>query len=321
MGQDVSAEVAELIGSSKVFGSSDNIRHGTYKFLIKRCFSDLVEMDAGKHRMSFVEVTPLESKPNPQFEGDHIDYPGTAGPLKDDGNKPNAVGSNCALKVDHDGAGARSAGSNVKAFILGLFNAQDGQISDDQINKTWIDLARRKPCKAGDIIGFDPATQQPVKAAEDKIENPACGMVINCTTTTKKKKTPNDKGAFITKLVWSCASPIGTGENSKELVAKRRAEILANQSPDDDEEVVAAPAAASPQAVAAPSAPAVAAPPPPPAAPAAPAVSAEFVPQAPWTKHPLHFGPTLESQWYFSDPAKGGNGKDVKNAAALKAGL
>lgn len=318
MGQDVSAEVAGLIGGAKVFGSSDNIRHGKYKMLIKKCFSEAVELELGIHKMSFVEMVPLESGPNPQIEGDHVDYPGVAGPLKDDGNKPNMVGSNCALKVDHDGAGARSAGSNVKAFILALFNAQDGQIPDDEINKTWIDLARRKPCKAGDIVGFDGGTQQPIKATEDKQENPACGMIINCTTMTRKKKSPNEKGAYITKLIWSCASPIGTGENTKELVAKRRAEIQANQAPDDDEDVSAPP----------PSAPAngtqAAAPPPPaPPAPPAPPVAAgtaPYAPPVPWTKHTTApWGATPDKQWYFSDPKQGGDNA-VKSAAQLMAG-
>src|SRR5262249_3111567 len=125
MTQDVSSEVAGLISGAKVFGSSDNIRHGVYKFRIKRIFAQLVEVEGGQHKFAFVEMTPIESRPNPQTEGDHTDYPGVAGPLKDDGTRPNQVGSNCALKVDFDGAGARSAGANIKQFILALFNKRD----------------------------------------------------------------------------------------------------------------------------------------------------------------------------------------------------
>lgn len=319
MGQDVSSEVAGMISGAKVFGSSDNIRHGKYKFLIKRIFAELVETDAGKHRMAFWELTPIESLPNPQIEGDHVDYPGAAGPLKDDGTKPNAVGSNCALKVDFDGPGARSAGSNIKAPTLALFNRHDGEVSDDEINKTWIDLSRRKDLKVNDAIGIDPATNQPILAKEARPANPACGMVINCTTVAKRKKTANDKGAYVTKLVWTCASPIGTGENAPELVAKRRAEILANQS-DDDEEVTAPPANgvqpyAQPQAVAAPVQP----PAPPPPAPSVPDVAA-FTPQVPFVKHPTAApGVTPETRWYWSDPKLGGN-NSIKNEAQLRSG-
>jgi hypothetical protein len=225
--------------------------------------------------------------------------------LKDDGTKPNAVGSGCALKVNFDGPGGRSAGSNIKSAILALFNLNDGQIPDEQVNSTWVDLSRRKACKKGEIVGFDATTQKPILAESDKAANPACGMIINCTTMTKRKKTANDKGAFITKLIWSCAAPIGTGENAPELVQKRRAEIESTQADDDDDVA----------AVAAPTAAAVAPTPPSPTPPAPPAppMAAVFAPSKPWMPHPTAPG------FFWSNPALGGDNA-VKSEAQLRAG-
>jgi hypothetical protein len=316
MAEDVSAEVAGLISSSKVFGGSENIRHGKYKMLIKRIFAQVVETDKGKHKMAFWELSPLESKPNPQIEGDHVDYPMTAGPLKDDGNQPNAVGSNCALKVDFDGAGGRSAGSNIKAAILGLFGKRDGEISDDEINKTWIDLSRMKELKVGDAIGIDAATNQPIFATVAKQANPACGMVIYCETLPKRKKQANDHGAYITKLLWSCGgSPVGVGENAPELVAKRRAEIEAART--DDEEEVSTPAPYGNKAAPQTAAPQPPAPPPPapPAAPvAAPAAPVAFTPPAPWVKHPTEpVGSTPETRWFWDGVSQVRNETQLRN--------
>ena len=305
MGQDVSQEIASQISDSKVFGSSDNIRHGKYRFLIKRIFAELVETDHGNNKMAFWEFKVVKSEPNPQIEGDV----GVDGKLIDDGTKPNPVGSDCALKINFDGPGARSAGSNIKQAVLALFNKSDGEVDDAQINKTWVDLARRKGVKKGDTVGFDEATRQVLVATEDKQGNPACGMVLDCVTRAKKKKVANDKGAYITKLIFVCASPIGMGENAPELVAKRRAEIEATQVDDDDAEETA------PRAPASPSAPvqtqAVAPPPPAPSAPPPPAQS--FMPQVPWVKHPTTPG------WFWSDPSLGGNNA-VKNEEQLRAG-
>ena len=318
MAEDVSAEIAGLISSSKVYGGSENIRHGKYKFLIRRIFAQVVETDKGKHKMAFAELKTLESAPNPQTEGDRVDYvsaqiPGT-GPLKDDGMRPNVVGSDCALKVDFDGPGAMSAGSNIKAFVLGLFDKRDGEIPEGEVNKTWIDLARTKPLKKGDAIGLTDGGQV-IYADRDKQDNPACGMIIYCETLTKRKKTPNDKGAYVTKLIWSSkGSPPGVGENAPELVAKRRAEIEAART--DDEEESTTTTSSSPygqQTAPAPSAPAA---PPPPAPPAPPVpAAAEFTPPAPWQKHPTQpWGATPETQWWWD------GGANVKNAAQLKAG-
>ncbi len=331
MAQDVSADVAGLISGSKVFGGSDNIRHGKYIFLIKRVFAQLVEVDSGQHRMAFWELTPVKSEVNQQVEGDHVDYPGVSGPLKDDGTKPNAVGSNCALKVDFDGAGSRSAGSNIKAAILGLFGKHDGQIPDDEINKTWADLSRVVDLKVGDAIGINPANNQPIFATMGKRSNWACGMLIACSTINKRKKTANEKGAFITKMLWSCVDPPGVGQNAWELVEKRRLEIEATRIDDDEEEVKKGPTpspygqapapAASPYAPPAgfvppqPVSPTPA--PPPPAAPPPPvaATVAPFVPPTGWFPHPNAQppGPTPDTRWYW-------NGETAKNETQLRNG-
>lgn len=313
MSEDVSAEVAGLISGSKVFGGSDNIRHGKIKVLIKKIFAQVIDGDAGKHKMAFWEFTVLEANPNPQFEGDRVDYvspqqPGT-GPLKDDGTRPNAVGSNCALKVDFDGPGGRSAGSNIKAAILGLFGKRDGEISDEEINKTWIDLSRMRDLKVGDAIGINPQTNQPIFATVAKRANWACGMVIYCETMVKKKKLANDKGAYVTKLLWDCkGSPPGVGENAWELVEKRRAEIEAARTDDEEDTSAPTPSPYGQQQVqqAAPTQP-VAPPPPAPPAPPAP-TQAVFTPPPPWQVHPTAPG-------YYWDGQAG-----VKTEAQLRAG-
>jgi len=320
MAEDVSAQVAGLISGSKVFGGSDNIRHGKYVFVIKRIFADLVDTDKGKHKMAFCELEPIKSEHNPQTEGDRVDYvsptqPGS-GPLKDDGTKPNSVGTSCALKVDFDGSGGRSAGSNIKAFILALFGKREGEIPDEEVNKTWLDLSLTRDLKAGECY---PGTNIPAPTA--KRANPACGMIIACTTMTKRKKTPNDKGAHITKLLWAPAAPFGQGENAPDKVAIRRAEMEAKMTtPDEEEETVSTPAAPGvnpyqqaqqqqplSQAPVSPM-PAVAPPPPPMVVQPPP-----FVPTPPWEAHPSHPG------YFWSNPARGGNNA-VKTADQIRLG-
>lgn len=324
--EDVSAEVAGLISDSKVFGASDNIRHGKYKMLIKRIFAQKVETDAGLQKMAFWELTPLTSEPNPQIEGDHVDYPGTAGPLKDDGTKPNPVGSSCGLKVNFDGPGGRSAGSNIKAAILGLFGKPDGAISNEEINKTWIDLSRTQAINVGDPIGINPQTKQVILADKAKQANPACGMVIYCTTMPKRKKQANDKGAFITKLLWSCVSPPGEGENAPELVVKRRADIEASRTDDDEVEEHGLRGGGAttnpyggqlPSTAGAPALPqtqAATPTPPAPPAPVAPALPVTFTPPAPWRAHPTQPVDAAGTRWFWDGNVQ------VKSEAQLRSG-
>lgn len=226
--QDINADVGSMIAGAQVFGASENIRHGRYKFVIREISARVIEGKQGRHRWAFVIVTPMESAPNPQTEGDHVDYPGTAGPLKDDGMNPNPVGSVCAMKVDFDGLAGRVAGSNIKSFILGLFNKAASEISDQDVYRTWLDLSLQRDLRKGECY---PGTNIP--ADTDKRANPACGMVIACATMPHKKGKANERGAYVTKLLWQCISVPGAGENTAELVAKRRAEIEAAKEEED----------------------------------------------------------------------------------------
>jgi hypothetical protein len=316
--EDVSAEVAASISSAKVFGSSDNIRHGKYKFLIKRIHATKITTDRGDEKMGFWEFRVLESKPNPQVEGDRVDYVSAAqpgvGPLKDDGTKPNEVGSTCALKVNFDGPSARSAGSNIQSAILGLFGKLPGQISQEDLNKTWLDLARQKPIKKGDPVGV--SNGQVVLADKDKPANWACGMVIWCETRPKKKKKPNEKGMYVTLMNWSCnGNPPGVGENAWELVNARRAEIEAQMAAEgDDDYEESTPSTPSPygqQQQAAAQQQVVAPQPPAPPAPSIP--SQGFVPPAPWRLHQQ--GTTPDTTWYWD------GGQGMLNQTQLMAQL
>jgi hypothetical protein len=280
---DIAAKLGKAIASAKTYEGSDNIRHGRYLFLIRKVFASQIQNDKGTQDYVFWELTPLESEPNPQSEGDHVDYPLTSGPLKDDGTKPNPVGSKCALKLNFT-ANMMMAAANTKKPILALFNLHDA--TEEQINQTWIDLSRKVPLFVGqpdEAIGGKPS---PIA----KQANPACGMVIRMETRTQKKRTVNAAGAYVTVFEWKCASPIGSGLNTKELIEKRRAEIEATL--EDDAEEVAAPQSTQ---AAAPLPPA------PPAPPAAP-----FSPPAGWKLHPTAPG------WYWD----GGTG--VKSEAQLR---
>lgn len=347
MSEDISAELGGMIADAKVFGSSDNIRHGKYIFLIKMVRAELIEVEKGKHKFVFWEYEPIKSEPNPQIEGDRVDYvskeqPGI-GPLKDNGTTPNAVGSNCALKIDFDGNGARSAPANAQQPILALFNKQTGQIPKEELNSTWLDISRKQPVRKGDAIGFDPTTKQIIYADKDKPAQMARGMLIGCTTSVRKKKEPNQYGMYVTKLNFFCVAPIGTGENSLEKVAERRAKIEMNL-PDDEEEAAAAAASststsvqvpanlpqmpvsglsappaggmtvpATPPAATAPATPP--SPPTPPQAPPAPVIP--WAPPAPWRMPDgeQYRGATPETRWYWDGATT------MKNEAQLRAGV
>jgi len=292
---DISGELSELISKSEAFTTSDNIRVGRYKFLVKRIFAEKVNSG----RFAFAEFKVLESNPNPQ-----VLPPGVPANKFDSGANPNLVGSSCAMKVNFDGPGAKSAPGNVKAFVLGLFGKNQSETNQEEVDGTWRDLARQKDLKVGDAVGINPTTNQPILADKAKRANPGCGMVIYCTASMKEKQKtkllPPEQKEFITFIQWECAGKPGTGENAAELVAKRRSEIENAAVEDDDTPVVAA----------------VSAPPAPPA-PTAPTV---FSPAAPWVAHPsMPPGATPETRWYWSNPKLGGNNA-VKNEIQLRNG-
>lgn len=294
MGQDISSEISSQIANSTAFGNSDNIRCGRYDFLIKRTFAE--KFDSGRYAIGEFKV--LKSAPNPQ-----ILPPGVTTAQFDVGDKPNLVGSTCAMKVNFDGNGAKSAPGNVKAYVLGLFGLNQNDATPEDIDRTWKDLARLKDNFNNDGTPSVDKNNQPVA----KRGNPSCGMVITCIASMKEKKKtkllPPEQKEYVTVLAWECAAP---GVNAMEAVAARRAELEASAHDDEEEVVAPAPMAAAP-------APSLPAPPLPVAPPAIP--KASFVPPAPWVKHPdAAWGNTPETQWFW-------DGKTgVMNLAQLQAG-
>ncbi len=278
---DVSSELSELIASAKTFGNSDNIRVGRYKFAIKRVFAEKVESG----RFAFAELRVLESQPNPQI------MPAGVNPAKfDDGTRPNLVGSDCAMKVNFDGPGGKSAPGNVKSFVLGLFGMSQGDTSEADVNSTWKDLTRLHDNKNNDGT-----------PAEAKKANPACGMVISCTASMKEKKKtkllPADQKEFVTILNWECTAKPGVGENSKDLVAARRAEVeTASVSDDEVDDTPSVPATAPATTVPATAAPAI---PAAPVAPPAPPAVKSYLDG--WTAHPTAPGFFYRGQQVFTE--------------------
>lgn len=306
---DINSELGDLIAKSKTFGSSDNIRCGKYRGLIKRIFAEKVETG----RFAFCEMKVVSSSPNPQI----VPTGAIVGTQFDDGLKPNLVGSDFAMKVNFDGPGAKSAPANVRKFILGLFGLKEGEVSEKDVNETWTDFARTKDLHVGDIEKLD-ANNQPVYAKVAKQANPGCGMLVDITASMKEKKKtrdvkdlPPEKREYVTILKWECVARPGTGENAPEPVAKRRAEI---DLPADDEVDTVSTAGTPPAVGSLLTQPTSVAPPPPTVTPAPPAPPVQaFVPQAPWKIHPTAPG------WYFSDPTIGGDNA-VKSEADLRAG-
>lgn len=313
---DITSDLGDLIANAKTFGSSDNIRCGKYRGLIRRIFAEKVETG----RFAFVEMKVLSAQPNPQI----VPTGAIVGTQFDDGMKPNLVGSDFAMKVNFDGPGAKSAPGNVRGFILGLFGLKEGEVSPAEVNSTWADFSRTKDLHVGDAIGIE--NNVVIKADKAKLANPGCGMLVDITASMKEKKKTREikelapeKREYVTILKWECVARPGTGENAPDLVAKRRLEIDL-PADDDDADVVSTPAA--PPAVGsilaqqpATPTPAAAPAPPAPVAPAPPVPVAEFVPTAPWRKHPDQaVGPTPETRWYWD------GGAGVKNEADLRAG-
>lgn len=323
MGNDIRGNQAAAIASAKVFETSDNIRCGKYKMLLKRIIDGMITTKDGDRPGVIIEMTPLVSEPLPQTEGNMLlggaVVPwGTAGAtLMDDGNTPCAVGATVALKIFFDGPGARSAPGNVRQFVLGLFNKHEGEIANNDIAKTWCEFTLDRPVKKGETLPNSPPGMTFV-AERDLIVNPICGMVIDCVCTTRKKSKTNEKGSHISKPTFSNRSMPGTGENTADMIVKRRGEIEAMMA-DDDDAVADAP---TPAPGANGTNGAVAAAPTPPVAAAAPPAppSAPWAPPAPWHKpanHPqyvVNADPTKDWWW------NGGSGADaVKSTAQLRA--
>ena len=207
-------------------------------------------------------------------------------------------------------------------FFVGIAVAE--RSGDDGV-RTWSDLWRTQDVKKGGVDFVDPRPSvggQPnpnfgkvVLTDRDKVANMACGYVIALSTeakelkeTRKAKDLPPDQRKYFTKKNWICLARPGTGGNSVELVAKRRAEVylVAPPDEDDDEPIASSGIAAAGQASAGvpangtanassggtpqPSAPPV--PPAPPSAPTPP-VAADWPPPAPWVVG----GTSVEHAW------------------------
>jgi hypothetical protein len=338
MAQDISAELAVTISEATGGGGKPFIRHTKYsEFLLTRCHSKRVKMEDTKwHRFSFMEFKVLKAVPHEKGA-----IP-TSLQSRDDGTNPNPVGSMCSHSIDFDGNGAAMAGQNVKEFIAGLFGVDVDQLSKEDGFQTWVDLCRKMDVKAGGVDYVDPNTQQPVLAKKDKVANMGCGFIIALSTSAKELKetrkvkdlTPEQRKYF-TQKNWQCLARPGTGINSPEDVAKRRAQVLLDVPMGDEEEesddslADAGAAAAAANGVVGSNG---SVPTPPSTAPTPPALTAStptppipvdpnWPPKAPWE------GPSASQPWLtkdgktfvWSNPNNGGN-NSVMTEAEYRAG-
>lgn len=344
MGNDITSQRAAAIASAKVFETSDNLRCGKYKLLIKRIIDGMITTRDGERPGTIFELTPLVSEPLPQAEGNMIAPDGkivpwgTAGAkLMDDGMSPNAPGSTVALKIFYDGAGARSAPGNTRQVVLGLFNKHEGEVSATDVAKTWLEFFTLRPFKKGEQFAELPdgtkfyadrdLPQSATVTADGKVTTSSAllGMVIDCVVASRKKSKTNDKGSHISKPVFSNRSVPGMGDNAPELVAKRRAEL--EDAMEDDEAIETPPpgnTAAAPAANTAPTAPVIAPPaptPPAPAAPPTPPAPVAWAPPAPWHKpagqDAYAPNPDPKNNWFWNGQ---GGADSVKSEAQLRAG-
>ena len=329
---DIGSKLAKTIDEAKTFASSANLRCGKNRFMVTAMRGDEVDNGQAKSEYAFIEMLPLTSEPNPQHEGDwmlegKLVPPGTPGArLVDDGMNPNRVGEPCAVKANFTGNRAVAA-SKMKQWFLAAFNKREADCKPGEIGQTWNEASRQvsgwyvKGWKLGDNVvafgtqgasedwvqlvqvgaGFAPVTKE-TPGAVWKEANPLAGFIIDCVTSAKKKRKPNEKGAYVGQQHWQCVAPPGVGENTPEAMKKRYAEHMqtiaaaAAAADDDDGSTMLGQTAGTPQAPAvapvAPVAPvALAAPPVVPVAPTlisvpmpptAPAVDPNWPPVAPW---------------------------------------
>ena len=323
MATDISANLSESIDAAKTYSSSDNFRCGKNRWMVTAVRGEKISNGQAENEWAFVEMVALTREPLPQSEGDRQGFtydgvskvytPGT-GNFIDDGMTPNPIGVPTAIKANFTSNNA-VASAKIKKFFLAAFNKREADVQKGEIGASWEDASRQTagwyvkgPTLGGNPVppgtpgavdkyiqlvfangGFVPVTQA-TPGAVWKEANPMAGMVIDCVSRNQKKKTPNDKGAYVCVQNWACVSPYNTGENTKEARVKRLAEVathiaVPDETADDDGSdllvgsVVTAPAVVAPVVAAvAPSQPVVAAPAPsapvapsaPPAAPSGP---------------------------------------------------
>lgn len=173
-GADPLAGIFQQIANSKASGGRPVIVDGAYLFLIQRVFLD--SFPSG--RCFIVELKVLQCAPN--FQG--VD--------------PNPLNSECGFVVNFDGAGKKSAASNVKRFALSLFGQNESAIN---------------PAAFVEDLAWMTGPAQP-----------CMGKLIRATTYRKEKR--EKKGEWIVLPGWQFQ------QQSPDDVAQRRAEILAAQA-------------------------------------------------------------------------------------------
>ena len=260
MATDISGNLSSEIDSAKTFASSANLRCGRNDFMVTAVRGELIE---GKttSEYGFIEMVPLTSEPSPQTEGDRVGWsfqngayvPGT-GPLLDDGMNPNRVGEACALKANFS-TNRKMAASKIKKFFLTAWNLIEGDLKPGEIGGAWEDASLQvsgyyvKGWKLnGQIVpqgtpGAEskwvnlqiaggvalPVTKE-TPGAVWREANILAGFVIDCTTKNHKKRTPNERGAYVGQQSWTCVSAVGTGENTKEAMKERFAKYKPQES-------------------------------------------------------------------------------------------
>jgi hypothetical protein len=311
---------------------------------------DAIDNGKATNEWAFIELLPLTSEPNPQAEGDWMLEgkfvpPGTTGAkLVDDGMNPNRVGVPCAIKANFTSNRA-VAGSKIKQFVLAAFNKREAECKPGEIGTTWDDACRQKAgyyvkgWKAGDNVvpagtqgakekwvdlvlaggGFVPVTQA-TPGAVWKVANPLAGFVIDCVTSAKKKKTPNEFGAYVGQQHWTCVSPPGVGENTPAEMQKRLSEhasAIATAEAEDDGTSFLAPAAppTAPAAgqTAAPTPPANPTPPQAPSPPTPP-VDPNWPPKSPYEGPSPATAAWLTPGFLWANPNNGGSNKTISEA-------
>ena len=237
--------------------------HGVYDLALLKCEFKIVRDPAGKilgknFINKFRVITSLKhvvSETN-RHEGDRtID------------EEPHPVGYEPDYVVAYDGEGSQSAEGNAKALILAYWGLEEGRVSKEEFQQRYKDAV---------------SPEQPLR-----------GLVLRATTYPKgvrKSIDPTSKKytRFIILLSWTCIAAPGQGENSKEKLAERRAEIEKTLAQRDAEEK--SPPMGAPPLSAAPGQQA--------AAPVIPA-AADPVLAAGWVLHPANID--LANPWYMKD--------------------
>lgn len=171
-------------------------KYGRYEILIESCqYKQVKVSNTDVHRVMINRIKVLASEPIEVTEPATVQSP----EAKVVREEPYPPGYRCNFNLDWDGEAGMSAGGNAKAFVEGIF----GEKMDEKAFKaTFVDLV-------GD-------------------EQPARGLVIQAEVRPKSVSWVKDRkmGDHCIKLpLWQCLGVPGTGKNTREEVARRKAEI------------------------------------------------------------------------------------------------